>query len=201
MRYVAITQRVDIVASYNERRDALDQNWTHFLGACGLTPIALPNTPEQAVDISEKTAVAGVILSGGNDLVALGGDAPERDETEIQLMNWARSKTLPIVGVCRGMQLIQHVHGVTLEEVDGHVGKKHVVDFEQQERSVNSFHRYGATMSTSELTVTARAPDGVIEAIKHVSENILGIMWHPEREQPFDKKDIEFFGSVFSGTS
>ena len=48
-----------------------------------------------------------MVLTGGNDLAALGGDAPERDATENALLDAAESRRLPVIGVCRGMQVIQ----------------------------------------------------------------------------------------------
>ncbi len=43
MKAVGVTQRVELVADYGERRDCLDQAWTQFLAACGLLPVLLPN--------------------------------------------------------------------------------------------------------------------------------------------------------------
>lgn len=79
---IAVSQRVDCHPDRGERRDALDQRWPHFLAACGLLPVVLPNRPELGVPLLDRTAPAGLLLTGGNDLAVMGGDAPERDETE-----------------------------------------------------------------------------------------------------------------------
>ncbi len=82
MKAVAITQRVSVVADYGERRDCLDQDWTRFLEACGVLPVVMPNVLGVALALCERADVSGVVLTGGNDLDALGGDAPERDAVE-----------------------------------------------------------------------------------------------------------------------
>src|SRR5580698_10911742 len=105
MKTIAITQRVAVIPQYGERRDCLDQAWARFIAACGLLPLALPNIPEVALSLFRNVDVAGLLLTGGNDLAALGGDAPERDATENALVDDAEARGLPVLGVCRGMQL------------------------------------------------------------------------------------------------
>src|SRR5271163_5259450 len=99
MKAVAITQRVSVVSAYDERRDCLDQAWTKFLAACGLLPVLLPNVTDAALALCEGAAIAGLVLTGGNDLAALGGDAPERDEVENALLDLAERRGLPVLGV------------------------------------------------------------------------------------------------------
>ncbi len=197
MKTVAITQRVAIVPEYAERRDCLDQEWPKFLQACGLLPLALPNVSAVALALCERTQLCGLILSGGNDLVALGGDAPERDETEAALLSMARRRALPVIGVCRGMQLIQHAHGVPLQQVDGHVSPDQRISVDGRSRHVNSYHRVAARGSCPLLQVWAVADDGVVKAIRHRDEPVTGIMWHPERCAPFAADDIALFRRVF----
>jgi len=194
---IAVSQRVDIVAEYDERRDSLDQAWLRFLDSCNVRPVLVPNDPEGAVSFVEEVNVSGVLLTGGNNLISCGGDAPERDETEIQLLDWARKRDKPVAGVCRGMQLIQQSLGVRLAKVSGHVDVLHDISIQAGTRVVNSFHSFGATETVSGLAVWARTKDGVIEAVRHQKEKILGVMWHPERENSFDRKDVELFKSFF----
>ena len=104
MKTVAVTQRVAVVPERDERRDCLDQEWSRFLAACGLLPLLLPNVAEVALRLCGQIELAGLLLTGGNDLVAVGGDAPERDTTENALLDLAERSRLPVVAVCRGMQ-------------------------------------------------------------------------------------------------
>jgi putative glutamine amidotransferase len=192
---VGVTQRVD-VSQTQERRDALDQNWLRFLDACGLQAVPLPNHPS-AAGLFDRAGCGGLILSGGNDLCAYGGDAPERDANETRLVDLALSRDMPVLGVCRGMQFLLHGWGVPLTSVSGHVGKPHPVTGPLGTRLVNSYHRYGALHAGPGLSVLARSADGAIESIRHNRLPHLGIMWHPERENPFKDEDIALFRAHF----
>jgi len=71
MKTVAITQRVSVIPEYGERRDCLDQAWPRFITACGLLPLVLPNIPDVALALCDGSNIAGLVLTGGNDLAAL----------------------------------------------------------------------------------------------------------------------------------
>lgn len=197
MRFIAISQRVTVVPNYQERRDCLDQQWIKFLLACGIQPILVPNHSEVAKKLLESFPICGVILTGGNDLVEYGGDAPERDEVELMLLRYSLEFSLPLLGICRGMQLIQHYFGVKLQPVTGHVTKQQRISIGEQVVCEDSYHCFGAMSTVKELDVWARANDGVIKAIKHVDHQILGIMWHPERKKNFSENDIQLFSRFF----
>jgi N5-(cytidine 5'-diphosphoramidyl)-L-glutamine hydrolase len=197
MKAVAITQRVSIVSASGERRDCLDQAWTKFLAACGLLPVLLPNVAEAAVGLSEMTGIAGLVLTGGNDLAVLGGDAPERDAVENTLLDLAERRGLPVLGVCRGMQVIQQRFAIPLRRVEGHVTQRQVIRIDGEPREVNSYHRFAAFDSRPPLEVWAAAADGVVKAIRHSAQPITGIMWHPERSSPFSAADVVLFRQVF----
>jgi gamma-glutamyl-gamma-aminobutyrate hydrolase PuuD len=200
-RMIAVTQRVDVVPRRGERRDALDQSWARLLAACGLIVLPVPNHPATAAAMLGGAPVSGLLLTGGNDLARYGGDAPERDETERLLLTLARERRLPVLGVCRGMQVIQDAFGVPLKPVAGHVAVRHRVEGSGPAAEVNSFHGFGATGSVAELEVLARAADGIVEAVRHRSEPILAQMWHPERESPYDPADIARIRRHFSVAS
>jgi putative glutamine amidotransferase len=190
VRLIAVTQRVVVDAATGERRDALDQRWPRFLLRCGLLPVAVPNCPRAARRLAARLPIRGVLLTGGNDLAAYGGDAPERDETEEFFLRRALASGRPLLGVCRGMQVIQHFLGVPLARVEGHAGLRHGVQGEGVAGEVNSFHRLGATGSVADLEVRAVAPDGVVEAVWHRRCRVAGLMWHPEREAPPAAADV-----------
>jgi gamma-glutamyl-gamma-aminobutyrate hydrolase PuuD len=147
--------------------------------------------------LCERANVAGVLLTGGNDLAALGGDAPERDAVESALLEFAEQRGLPVLGVCRGMQVIQNRFGVALCPVEGHVAHKQVVCIDGVPREVNSFHHYAAFESHPSLEPWAVAEDGVVKAIRHTNQPITGIMWHPERIAPFSLADLQLVRSIF----
>lgn len=189
MKLVAITQRVGIERAYDERRDMLDQRWTRLLAVCGFAALPLPNNSEVALDLVREASPSALIFSGGNDLVAYGGDAPERDETERQLLDYAIQTGLPLLAVCRGLQFLLHAFGSRLEKVPGHVATRHVVSGSLGRFETNSYHGWSATKVSAPLVVDACAEDGTIEAVHHESARIRGVMWHPERETPFLERD------------
>jgi putative glutamine amidotransferase len=197
MKAVAVTQRVSVVPAYGERRDCLDQAWTKFLAACGLLPVLLPNVTETALALCEGVGIAGLVLTGGNDLAVLGGDAPERDAVENALLDWAERLKLPVLGVCRGMQVIQHRFAIPLRSVEGHVAQRQVIRIDGEPQEVNSFHCFAAFGSRPPLDVWAVAGDGVVKAIRHSAAPITGIMWHPERCVPFAPDDVALFRQMF----
>lgn len=195
MKAVAVTQRVAVDPPHGTRRDCLDQVWVKFLLVCGLIPFPTPNSVDAALAICEK--VHGIVLTGGNDLAAYGGDAPDRDETEAAILDLAERRKLPVLGVCRGMQMIQHRFGTRLQPVHGHVAPQQRISIDGRSVEVNSFHNFGAKEVSLPLMTWAIADDGVIKAIRHVGGRMIGVMWHPERLDPFAADDVALFSRFF----
>lgn len=190
---VAVTQRVSIDQAHGERRDALDQRWGPFLAACGLLPVPVPNDAELAVALADRVGVGGLLLTGGNDI----GAAPERDETERRLVAWAEERGLPVLGVCRGMQMLLTLAGAKLEPVAGHVGVRHPIGLDGERVEVNSYHGLAARAVAGDLEAWGVADDGVVEAVRHRHRPSVGIMWHPEREASFRTLDIGLVATLF----
>ncbi len=195
MKKIIISQRVEVIENINERRDTLSQEWSAFALECGFLPIILPNNVKLASKMVDSVSPDGIILSGGNDLVSYGGDSPERDDTERFLIKYAVENRLPILGVCRGMQMLLDYFGTKLHKVDGHVRTMHILD---NGHEVNSFHSRAAKECSEQIKVTARSEDGYAEEFVHkYYENVCGIMWHPERYIPFRKEDIDWIVRFF----
>ena len=196
-RTVLMTQRVIVDSATGERRDGLDQRWPRFLHSVGLTGVAVPNILELIDDLFEKFKPIGVLLTGGNDLGSVGGDAKDRDAVEDRIVEFARSQRLPLLGVCRGMQVIQQSFGIRLQPVEGHVKARQTINVLGSPQTVNSYHRFGTCESVDTLAVCARSEDGVIKMVRAVDEPILGIMWHPERCVPIRAEDDALFRDFF----
>ncbi|TVX93574.1 gamma-glutamyl-gamma-aminobutyrate hydrolase family protein [Paenibacillus agilis] len=198
MKLAFMTQRTDSSNTYLEKRDVLDQRWIDFVLQCGLIPVIVPNNYLAASKLlkhfGDNNHIGGIILTGGGHLSRYGGDAPEREEVEHFLIEYAIITDTPLLGVCRGMQAIQHFFGQKLIEVDGHVSlQHHVIDNNGYCNYKNSYHHWGTKISVQTLVPTFKCIDGVIEAIEHLQYKIKGIMWHPERNYPFDPSDIDLF--------
>jgi gamma-glutamyl-gamma-aminobutyrate hydrolase PuuD len=196
VKTVAITQRVDIIAERDERRDALDQRWHGFLAACDLQALILPNDEKSAQALLASTKLSGIILSGGNDLARFGGNVPERDRAERLAVDFAAAHDLPLLGVCRGMQFLADISGAPPIPITGHAGTRHNITLASGgTREVNSYHNYGITTLPKQWCALATASDGSIEWM--VNSKMHGIMWHPEREAVPDADDVKLFRELF----
>lgn len=178
------------------------------LAAAGAIPIRLPY--EAAVP-EIATRIDGLVITGGQDVCpALWGSARvdpaadydrARDDYEIAMLRFALDAGLPVLAICRGMQILNVAFGGTLIEdlpagpID-HLQKGQPVDAATHEVSftapsiaskvygstaqVNSLHHQAVDRPGAGITVTGRAPDGVIEAIELGGHAVLGVQWHPE---------------------
>lgn len=191
-KIVLFTQRVEVIESYQERRDCADQRIAEYISKCGYVPVPVPNNPKYAIEIADRVGAAGIVLVGGNSLVKYGGNAPERDDTDKALIEYAVEHRLPLYGFCRGMQSILDYFGNDLVNVQGHVAKRHIVSGKNVEFEVNSYHNQACLeLKTDSLETILLSSDGVIEKVRHKNYPIVGTMWHPEREKPFKDIDID----------
>jgi N5-(cytidine 5'-diphosphoramidyl)-L-glutamine hydrolase len=200
MSLIAISQRIAVTPPFGERRDCLDQAWIKFMATCALSPLLVPNDELAAKGLCDAMPISGILLTGGNDLSSYGGDAPERDAVENILLDFASRRALPVLGVCRGMQMIQHRFGIRLNRVAGHVSPRQIISIDGESAEVNSYHNFGTTETRPPLEAWAFAEDGVVEAVRHASPPMLGIMWHPERLSPFASRDISLFRQFFGSS-
>lgn len=193
-------------------RDCLDHDWSLFLDACGVDAVPVPTRVKDPAAFLDRLKADGVILSGGNDVSGFGGEdpAPERDILEEALVAACVQRGMPVLGVCRGMQMLNVLHGGRVRRVPGHAGTTHPMDSIGDAalpglpagfaggREANSYHHFGMTPEDlgSGLTPLAMAPDGTVEAIRHASLPLFGTMWHPERFSPPDAHDIAFIRAI-----
>jgi gamma-glutamyl-gamma-aminobutyrate hydrolase PuuD len=206
MPLVVVSQRVDGVPGRDEIRDSVDQKLLQWVIAAGFLPVTVPNILSLDKGSVEPTLdnwlltirPSGLLLSGGNDI----GEYPLRDATERFLLDWAAERLVPVIGICRGMQLMASWAGVKLVKVAGHVRTRHelqVSDYAYEWPSeVNSYHNWALSACPADFEIAAKAEDGYIEAIKHKVLPWEGWMWHPERESSFQQKDIERIRKLFN---
>ncbi len=197
MKKILFSQRVEIIPSYGERRDCADQSISRLILECGYMPIPMINKPDAVKLIYDEIAPDGVLLTGGNDLANYGGDAPERDSTEKKMIEYAEKNAIPLLGICRGLQIIADYYGAKLEKVEGHIRVEHSISGILNRSSVNSYHGMGVKTINPPLEALSRTEDGVIEALRHSEFKIAGIMWHPEREKVFSSDDIQMIKEFY----
>jgi len=188
--------RITSAPNYAEPRDAIAQDWATFLATVlpEASWLLLPNLGRENIRAyCESWGINRLILTGGDDI----GATPLRDETEQELLAWASEKALPVLGVCRGMQLMALHKGCPLVSIQGHISARHLVTGIIT-KEVNSFHTYAPQACLEGFNVLAQAPDGTIEAMRGIHEPWEAWMWHPERESaPFDPIDKQRIRNLF----
>ncbi|CAL9539585.1 Gamma-glutamyl-CDP-amidate hydrolase [Actinosynnema sp. ALI-1.44] len=184
---VGISQRVLPVRA-DELRDSLDQRWTPLLESLGCVPVPLPTLVSDPAAYARQTGIDAVILSGGEGVGRHAG-APEwnipRDRFELALLAWAVDHRIPVVGVCRGFQLLVARWGGALRRAAGHAGATHDLRWATGERgpeAVLSHHDWVIDRLPTEFRAVARAADDTVEAATHRTLPLVGMMWHPERD-------------------
>lgn len=198
LKLIAVTQRYIHVDGTKEDRDSLDRRWYGFLEKAGLLPLILPNDVTLSEALLKRVEIEGILLSGGGNIAALGGEDTDRDDVERFLIEKSIKEEISLLGVCRGMQKIQSYFGVPFKRVAGHVMPVQDIMVNGQMCPVNSYHDFGATETVDVLSVWAKSSDNVIKAVRHETYPIEGIMWHPERIEPFRDEDIKYFQTFYA---
>ncbi|MFA5879142.1 MAG: gamma-glutamyl-gamma-aminobutyrate hydrolase family protein [Candidatus Margulisiibacteriota bacterium] len=209
MKKILVTQRLIKNENYEEIRDALDVNWAKLFMELNYLPILLP-TYFNFRDYFDNFKIDGIFLTGGNDLSSVNNNllSIDRDKFEKSLIEYGCEKSIPIFGVCRGMQLIAEFFGSDFKLVQNHVNIRHDLLPDNNSRyikeiveirEVNSFHNYAINYLADSLQVVCTSEDGVIEAIEHKSLPIFGQMWHTEREKSFPEPELNLIKLFFEG--
>ena len=219
---LAISMRVTHPAGYYEPRDSISHDWIRYLARFGVTPVLIPNAVEDVESYLDARKVDAIILSGGNNLERLSSEPDDleiadtsalRDRTERAVIEYALTREARLLGVCRGLQMLNVWFGGSLERdlsdreeaKDLHVATEHEIEivepcfgewFGSSSGKTNSFHDQGVTLSTlaEDLRAFAVSRDGVVEGLYHADHPIVAIQWHPERpnqSRDWDERLIE----------
>lgn len=207
-------------------------NYLRAVEAAGGVPLFLPITEELEDIKSYLNIIDGIVFTGGGDISPLKyGENPlqiefrinnSRDNFEFNLFLEAYNMDMPILGICRGAQLINVALGGSLYQdinlqfsnCHGHMqSEMQVYDFFHQviidkdsklfdifksrELEVNSFHKQAIKALGDNLKVTATAKDGIIEGIEGISRKFLvGVQWHPEDLSLKHKDFVKLFKAL-----
>jgi putative glutamine amidotransferase len=179
------------------------------VAAAGGLPVLLSMAADPA---AVAARIDGLVLSGGADVDPRRYGRtpgphgtpvePQRDAFELAVLDAAWERGIPVLGICRGAQLINVSRGGTLVahlapdtgEAHSFLGyprhhRVHAVDLTAgsithavygERIVVNSLHHQAVDALGSDLRITGRAPDGVVEAIEAVDAPVVGVQWHPE---------------------
>lgn len=219
----------------------MSQRYFHAATACGALPWMIPLIDD---DLDTLRAIYdrldGLLLPGGVDMspatfgeattAACGRTDPARDAVELQLTRWAIEDHKPILGLCRGLQVINVAHGGTLYQdlasqrpgaikhdcfpsaayLRDHLahdvavadGSRLRAAFERQAFAVNSMHHQGIKNLGCGLVVSAVAPDGLAEGIESADGHFLvGVQWHPEVFESTDRHTRRLFEDFIAAAS
>ena len=168
---------------------------------------AVAENPDELLDMLD-----GLILAGGSDIDPASYGAkphpetrntwPERDRFELALGTRALERDMPVLGICRGMEMINVIQGGTLNqhldlELHRHtpgVFADHRVQLEAgslaarvvggETAEVKSAHHQGVEQLGEGVVVTGHADDGVVEALELPDKTFaVGVLWHPEEDE------------------
>jgi putative glutamine amidotransferase len=194
----------------DEWAESLADEWPPVLRRflAGIPWVAIPNVGSEVTRFIRSLGVSGIVLTGGNDV----GACPERDETERRLIEDCILARRPILGVCRGLQMLQTHFGGRLRTASGihDRGRMHGIRIcapsgsrwlGRQYFRAPSFHRHGvaAPELAAPLEAWAISEDGLVEGLRHRDLPIVAVQWHPERPLPEVEVAVRLLRSFVDG--
>lgn len=197
------------------QRVSLNDDYPRAVALGGGVPVLIAPSAERSLLADQLSLVDGLVLAGGPDVdpLAYGQDpqalcgvpSPVRDAFEFEALRLAREAGMPVLGICRGLQVANVFCGGTLFQDMSYAGttQKHAaggnpslpahrITIEPKSfldeawgvrtARVNSFHHQAIDQLGTGLEVVARAADGTIEAVEYTGDDfdLVGVQWHPE---------------------
>lgn len=228
-------QAIDHIPAGLPHSWVMNSRYSLAAASMGAVPVMLPlfhEDPETLRALYDR--LDGVLLAGGVDVdpaafgeaphPRLGRTDPARDAVELRLATWAVEDRKPLLGLCRGLQVLNVALGGSLwqdieAQVDGAIKHDYLptagyardylahpallagdsrlaAAFGAPSIRVNSMHHQAIKVLAPALHPTARAPDGLIEGVESGTEHFLvGVQWHPEIFEPTDPGTQRLFRS------
>jgi putative glutamine amidotransferase len=217
------------------RRSYVNEDYVKAVTAAGGIPVILPMLSDKSVIDHYIQSIDALVLSGGHDvepmyygeqpLQKIGRTLPERDDYDIMLIERAMEKEIPILGICRGMQIMNVAFGGSLyqdldyipecnlrhdqysdpslatHEVAVTSGSKLHGILRQDRIRTNSFHHLAVKELAKPFKVVAKADDGVVEAVEHRDYPFaIGVQWHPEMMALNDDNMMKLFKALIQAS-
>lgn len=207
---------IGITGNFSDGNLSLAQGYYQSVIRAGGVPLIIPPYEDTDLLINTLDTLDGILLSGGGDInpLFLGEEPsqglhsvnPYRDRQELMLVRLAANRQIPILGICRGIQIMNAALGGSLcqdiyTEADGTPLKhsqemdrafaSHTINIAKdsllyrimrtEKLPVNSFHHQAVKAPAPGFRISATAPDRIIEAIESTEhKSMLGVQWHPE---------------------
>jgi putative glutamine amidotransferase len=226
---------IAVEAEQNHLPPRIAQNQAYIRGLvrAGAAPLMIPQLTDTSLVRALYEQLDGLLLPGGEDIdpahyaeaqhERCGRVSPERDDMELALARWAVEEGLPLLAICRGIQVLNVGLGGSLyqdiaaqipgaEKHDWYPGYprdrlSHEVAVTPYTRlaailgdrspRVNSLHHQALKEVPPALTVVARAPDGIVEAVELADHPfVLGVQWHPEELAGGDARAQRLFDAL-----
>lgn len=187
--------RVERAAAGRGSVDALSHDWLDALARAlpGSDCVPLANVGDTAGRTVAALGLDAVILTGGNDV----GSCLRRDATEASVLRHCLASGVPVLGVCRGLQMIQAFFGgaLVIAPASHGGGREHAIDVTATHAEhllgtrrlvAPSYHRFGVARDAlaPPLEPWGVSDDGLIEILAHRSAPLVAVQWHPERPLP-----------------
>jgi putative glutamine amidotransferase len=216
---VAVTASIAVEANGRPERATLNGSYLRAVEAAGAAPVMV--APQFGLETIESlmAGVAGLVLTGGGDVspelygegphTAASGISRERDAMELEALRVALDRQMPVLAICRGMQVLNVAmggslyqdlptqcpsavnHAQTSDGVTARGATTHDVSVEEGSRlagvlggtllGTNSMHHQAVRQPGDGVVVAAWARDGVVEGLEMPGERwVMGVQWHPE---------------------
>ena len=183
----------NIKEHYKGYIDFLDHYWVEYFGKKKTDYNLIPNNTYLSEKILKKINL--LILTGGNDIISNKKESLIRNKIEKNLIKKAIKKKIPILGICRGAQLLNISFGGKIKKVRNQMRTRHNIYITKNDiikkkiLNVNSFHNFGIKKNnlSKKFVKIAFDKENNIEMFVSKKHKIIGVMWHPERE---DNKKI-----------
>lgn len=202
--------RIGITTSYNDGTQSLSHYYIYAIEAAGGLPMIVPMLQSDDATQAFADMLDGLVMTGGPGITrGLVGELPDdlspvdpvRDQSDERIYRAFMER--PILGICYGMQFINAMHGGSIygdvqAEVDGAMNhsqprgaQPHAIHLQPNTHlqrvlnldsvKVNTYHKQSLASVGDGLTVSATAPDGIIEGIESSDGRLIGVQFHPER--------------------
>ena len=207
---IALTMRERENNKYKEKYNAVSYQMIDFLNTLNFNVFLIPINNFK-INFLDSFNCSGVILGPGEDTKfnLKKKKGTKRDLIEYQIFRYALKNNIPLLGICRGMQILNLFYGGKINIVRNHVTRSHkisIVDNKFRSKYLkkniykNSYHDYGICDYNLSKHLTPWAyVDDVVEGFYDKKKKVYAIGWHPERYKIFKEDDLKFIKHIFNG--